>query len=299
MACEIADGMAYLAAKKFVHRDLAGRNCMVARDLTVKIGDFGMTRDIYETDYYRKGNKGLLPVRWMAPESLQDGVFTSQSDVWSYGVVLWEMVTLAEQPYQGLSNEQVLNFVKQGGVMEKPENCPETMFTLMNTCWSRNPKVRPTFAEIIEILIPHIDIEIVDAFTKVSWYHTQRNQEVVVVDDECEETPLSNGGLNIVSGLETISTTPPEQKFFPTAITAMENKVLEDAVQIEAENECSTPSAPTQVNGGSKVIASKKERERNNENSKQSTQSSEGSKTSTTSNGSVMNGHVTHATTAC
>ncbi|KAL2094088.1 hypothetical protein ACEWY4_011400 [Coilia grayii] len=127
MAGEIADGMAYLNANKFVHRDLAARNCMVAEDFTVKIGDFGMTRDIYETDYYRKGGKGLLPVRWMSPESLKDGVFTTHSDVWSFGVVLWEIATLAEQPYQGMSNEQVLRFVMEGGLLDKPDNCPDML----------------------------------------------------------------------------------------------------------------------------------------------------------------------------
>ncbi|KAJ7421189.1 hypothetical protein BTVI_19333 [Pitangus sulphuratus] len=127
MAGEIADGMAYLNANKFVHRDLAARNCMVSEDFTVKIGDFGMTRDIYETDYYRKGGKGLLPVRWMSPEALKDGIFNTQSDVWSFGVVLWEIATLAEQPYQGMSNEQVLRFVMDNGILERPENCPDKL----------------------------------------------------------------------------------------------------------------------------------------------------------------------------
>uniref|UniRef100_A0A8C6U6K6 Tyrosine-protein kinase receptor n=1 Tax=Neogobius melanostomus TaxID=47308 RepID=A0A8C6U6K6_9GOBI len=172
MAGQIADGMAYLNANKFVHRDLAARNCMVAEDFTVKIGDFGMTRDIYETDYYRKGGKGLLPVRWMSPESLKDGVFTTYSDVWSFGVVLWEVATLAEQPYQGLSNEQVLRFVMEGGLLEKPQNCPDMLFELMQRCWQYNPKMRPSFVDIINT----VKDELEPSFKEASFFYSADNK---------------------------------------------------------------------------------------------------------------------------
>nr|BAB44154.1 insulin-like growth factor I receptor [Cynops pyrrhogaster] len=191
MAGEIADGMSYLNANKFVHRDLAARNCMVTEDFTVKIGDFGMTRDIYETDYYRKGGKGLLPVRWMSPESLKDGVFTTHSDVWSFGVVLWEIATLAEQPYQGMTNEQVLRFVMEGGLLEKPDNCPDMLFELMRMCWQYNPKMRPSFLEIINSIKDELD----PSFKEVSFFYSDENkppdmEELDLEAENMESIPL-------------------------------------------------------------------------------------------------------------
>lgn len=176
MAAQIADGMAYLEASKFVHRDLAARNCMLTENCTLKIGDFGMARDIYQVDYYRKGNKGLLPVRWMAPESLADGIFTNKSDVWSYGVVLWEISTLAEQPYQGLANEQVLQFVLRGELLEKPNHCPDILYSLMLACWQKRPANRPSFLRLIGIINAVTDVG--DEFRQSSFYHSQTGQEL-------------------------------------------------------------------------------------------------------------------------
>uniref|UniRef100_A0A915EBN3 Protein kinase domain-containing protein n=1 Tax=Ditylenchus dipsaci TaxID=166011 RepID=A0A915EBN3_9BILA len=140
-AAQIADGMAYLESMKFCHRDLAARNCMVHADETVKIGDFGMARDIYYHEYYKPAGKRLMPVRWMAPESLKDGKFTMKSDVWSFGIVMYEMLTLGQQPYAGLGNDKVFNYIcVKRRLLSRPTGCPDFWFKLMRVCWKYDPR---------------------------------------------------------------------------------------------------------------------------------------------------------------
>ncbi|XP_058831666.1 tyrosine-protein kinase transmembrane receptor Ror [Topomyia yanbarensis] len=145
---QICDGMEYLASHHYVHRDLAARNCLVGDHLTVKISDFGLSRDIYSSDYYRVQSKSLLPVRWMPSESILYGKFTTESDVWSYGVVLWEIYSYGLQPYYGYSNQEVINMVRARQLLPCPEACPSAVYSLMVECWHEQAVRRPTFPEI-------------------------------------------------------------------------------------------------------------------------------------------------------
>ncbi|RWS12104.1 hepatocyte growth factor receptor-like protein, partial [Dinothrombium tinctorium] len=164
---QVAEGMNYLASCKFVHRDLAARNCMIDKNKNVKVADFGLSRDIYEKDYYSSDHmKTKLPVKWMAPESLEKGTYNTKTDVWSYGVLLWELMTRGVTPYPEVDNWDILNYLKQGFRMLRPEFCPELLYQIMLRCWDENPKRRPTFAMLV--------VEVKDVITKLEAHSSQQ-----------------------------------------------------------------------------------------------------------------------------
>ncbi|KAG5899920.1 hypothetical protein JTB14_002471 [Gonioctena quinquepunctata] len=144
-AWQISNGMAYLSDIKLVHRDLAARNVLLAADKVCKISDFGLTRDVYEDNAYLKRSKGRVPVKWMAPESLADHIYTTKSDVWSFGILVWELVTLGATPYPGIAVQNLYHLLRQGYRMERPNNCSPALYKIMRSCWNIDPE---TFHEL-------------------------------------------------------------------------------------------------------------------------------------------------------
>lgn len=152
IARQVAAGMVYLSDRKFVHRDLATRNCLIDDNMVVKIADFGLSQKIYLQDYYKGDEHDAIPVRWMPLESILYNKYTVESDVWAFGVCLWEIFSFALQPYFGMTHEEVVKYIKEGNVLQCPENTPKSMYELMKLCWNRKPSARPGFRAIYRTL---------------------------------------------------------------------------------------------------------------------------------------------------
>ncbi|KAL5286577.1 PTK2 family protein [Megaselia abdita] len=148
---QLSTALSYLESKKFVHRDIAARNVLVSSPNCIKLADFGMSRWVSDQNYYHS-SKCILPIKWMAPESINFRRFTHASDVWMFGVCVWEILMLGVKPFQGVKNNDVITKLDNGERLPLPQNCPPRLYSLMNQCWSYEPSKRPNFQAIKEAL---------------------------------------------------------------------------------------------------------------------------------------------------
>ena len=152
---QIANAMHYLASQNFVHGDLATQNCLVGSKDTIKISNFGMSRSLYESQYYVISGHAILPIRWMATECFY-GKFSAKTDVWAFGVTMWQIFTLAkESPYSHLEDREIVREAIKGPnriLLQRPNECPEKVFVIMQKCWVYDAAQRPTFEKLSELL---------------------------------------------------------------------------------------------------------------------------------------------------
>ncbi|XP_073943281.1 tyrosine kinase receptor Cad96Ca isoform X2 [Choristoneura fumiferana] len=176
-AFQVARGMDFLSSKGIIHRDLAARNVLITEERMCKVADFGFARDVAGTHVYERKSDGRLPIRWMAPESLYDDIFSVKSDIWSFGVLLWEIVTLGSTPYPGLSAGDVMRKVREGHRLEKPEHCRRELYNIMYYCWEAESSSRPDFKEVVSmlerLLCTETDYIELERFPDHSYYNVQ------------------------------------------------------------------------------------------------------------------------------
>ncbi|KAL7982972.1 hypothetical protein Chor_013578 [Crotalus horridus] len=178
-AAQVAGAMAYLESKLFVHRDLAARNILLVSEDHAKIGDFGLMRPLSsKSDRYIMSAHRRIPFAWCAPESLRLGVFTSASDVWMFGVTLWEMFSYCEEPWI------MIKIDREGGRLERTEDCPRVIYALALKCWAHNPEDRPKFREMVHLLqeLRPKEMTAIRAFSEPGWLRLEANDPVTIIE---------------------------------------------------------------------------------------------------------------------
>ncbi|XP_069336373.1 tyrosine-protein kinase ABL2 isoform X7 [Eulemur rufifrons] len=238
MATQISSAMEYLEKKNFIHRDLAARNCLVGENHVVKVADFGLSR-LMTGDTYTAHAGAKFPIKWTAPESLAYNTFSIKSDVWAFGVLLWEIATYGMSPYPGIDLSQVYDLLEKGYRMEQPEGCPPKVYELMRACWKWSPADRPSFAETHQ------------AFETM--FHDSSISEEVA-----EELGRAASSSSVVPYLPRLPTLPSKTR---TLKKQLENKENIEGVQDATENSASN-SAPgfirsAQASSGSPALPRK------------------------------------------
>ncbi|CAM2110631.1 unnamed protein product [Caretta caretta] len=188
----VAQGLAYLESKLFIHRDVAARNVLLASEEQAKIGDFGLMRALSRRgDRYIMSAHRRVPFAWCAPESLRSGTFSHASDVWMFGVTLWEMFSYCEEPWMGLSGRQImLKVEREGGRLERPEDCPRGLYGLQLKCWAHNPNERPHFRDIIALLheLRPREVRAAHDLNEPGWLRLETNDLITVIEGSPESS---------------------------------------------------------------------------------------------------------------